>query len=387
MKVTAVICEYNPFHKGHELQINNIKQSENAVVCIMSGGFVQRGLPAIYNKYDRARAAIKAGADLVVELPYPYSCSGAEFFCQGGVSVAHSLGIVDELCFGSECGDVGLLEKISDRLMSERFSVAMRNARSDKQNSQKPYAVLRSEVYYSLYQEELTSTPNDTLGIEYISALKKLKSDIVPITYKREKGYSATESRRLIKEESSFEMIPDYAKEIFDGTNRYDISNAERAILAYYRFIDSKTLSKYDGMTNGIAERLIKSALMSANYNELVENVKGKSYTNAKINRCIINGMVGAQTKDLKESPRYTQVLASNDVGRALIKRIQKFGNIELLTKPAHYKKLSENALRQAELSNKSEALLSLMADNALSADFYLKQTPYIEKNKNINNI
>jgi predicted nucleotidyltransferase len=106
MKTTAVICEYNPFHRGHEYQINAIKNSGSYVVCIMSGGFVQRGGPALFDKFVRAEAAVRMGADLVVELPFPYCSSAAEFFAKGGVALADSLGLIDELCFGSESGDI-----------------------------------------------------------------------------------------------------------------------------------------------------------------------------------------------------------------------------------------------------------------------------------------
>lgn len=380
MKVTAVICEYNPFHKGHKLQLEGIRKDGGYVVCIMSGGFVQRGLPAIYDKYTRAKAAVAEGADLVLELPYPYSCSAAEFFCRGGVSVANSLGIVDELCFGSECGDVELLEKVGERLSSAQFVAEMKKARKDKTASEKPYAVLREEVYTTLYNEPLPTQPNDILGIEYITALKQLKSGIAPITYKREKGWSATESRRLVFEESSFESIPEKAAEIFAKSDRYCMKNAERAILSYFRFANAKELSRYEGMTNGIADRMVKSALSSASLEEFVDNIKGKSYTNAKINRCIVSGMLETEGNELLLTPSYTQVLAFNENGRRLIRQIQKCGGIELLTKPAHYKKLGENARRQAEKSNRADALLTLMCDKARAADYFVKQTPYIQK-------
>jgi predicted nucleotidyltransferase len=380
MKVTAVICEYNPFHKGHKLQLESIKKDGGYVVCIMSGGFVQRGLPALYGKYERAKAAVAEGADLVIELPYPYSCSAAEFFCRGGVSIAHSLGIVDELCFGSESGDIKLLESVGNKLSSPEFIAEMKMMRKDKSAKEKPYAVLREEVYYNLYGERLPTQPNDILGIEYITALKSLKSSIIPVTYKREKGWSATESRRLISEENSLEAIPENAAEIFKNSERYCMKNAERAILSYYRFADAKQLERYDGMTNGIAGRMVKSALISTTLDEFADNIKGKPYTNAKINRCIVNGMVGITPDMMAQKPLYSQVLAFNGDGRSLIKQIQKCGSIELLTKPAHYKKLSENARKQAEISNKADNLLTLVCDGAKAADYFVKQSPYMQK-------
>ena len=126
MKTTAIICEYNPFHKGHKLQLDMVKSQGGLVVCIMSGSFVQRGTPAVFDKYARAEAAVREGADLVLELPFPYCCSAAEHFAFGGVGLANSLNSVDELLFGSECGDLEILQTVSDRLTSFDFKNKMK---------------------------------------------------------------------------------------------------------------------------------------------------------------------------------------------------------------------------------------------------------------------
>ena len=380
MKTTAIICEYNPFHKGHSLQINLIKEQGSAVVCIMSGNFVQRGQPAVFGKFDRAKAAILEGADLVVELPYPYCCSAAEHFCFGGVALANSLGVVDELCFGSECGNIDKLKEASDRLRSTEFTEAVKTARADRQNKEKPYANLRSMIYEKLYGEKLSDMPNDILAVEYITALKKIKSNILPITYQRKEGFSATESRKLLSEKNDLSMIPEKARGVFENAVRYDIKNLEKEIRFFYTFADTKQLSLCYGMTNGIAERIKKAANESMGLDDLIDRIKGKSYTNAKIRRCIINGMLGAHTEDLKMPPMYTQVLACNDVGRKLVKQIQKCGNIEIITKPSHYKNLDGLAKKQAELSFAADKLQTLAADTKQPSNYFVKQTPYIQK-------
>ncbi len=378
MNITAVICEYNPFHKGHKQQLDTIKQQNNLVVCIMSGGFVQRGIPAIFDKYDRAKAAVMSGADLVLELPYPYSCSAAEFFAFGGVGIADSLNIIDELCFGCECGDINKLNRISEKLMSKEFLLAMKNARTDKNNKDKPFAALRENIYNELYGENIPVKPNDILGVEYISALKKLNSNIVPVTYKREIGYSATESRRLLNEKNSFNMIPENVVNLFEFSDRYCLDFAEKAIISYYRTANAQYLKNFEGMTNGIADKLIKCSKESVDLAELMKKMSGKSYTNAKIRRCILNGMTGVTTAMLKERPMFTQVLACNQEGRKLIRRIQKEGNIAVLTKPAHYKKLEGAARKQAEFNIFSDNLLTLMCEKTKSSDVFLKKIPYI---------
>ena len=133
-------------------------------------------------------------------------------------------------------------------------------------------------------------------------------------------------------------------------------------------------------MTNGIAERLVSKAMESTTLNELMEKVAGKSFTNAKIRRCILNGIMGVETKELRERPMFTQVLACNETGRRLIRRIEKAGEIAVLTKPAHYKKLDGLARRQAEKNIGADSLLTLMCERAKRADTFVKRTPYVEK-------
>ncbi len=378
MKTTAIICEYNPFHCGHKVQIDAVKQKGNNIICIMSGGFVQRGEAAMFDKYIRAEAAVRSGADLVLELPYPYSCSAAEFFAMGGVSVANSLGVVDELCFGSESGDIALLSQMSERLLSDEFDLMMKNAREDKKNKDKPYAALREEVYKKLYEQSVAIKPNDILGVEYISAIKKLNSPIIPVTYKREVGFSATETRKRITEENKFDTVPNEVSSLFEKQDRYGMEYAEKAILAFYRCADPKELEKYEGMTNGIAERLVKAAKESVSLADLIGKLSGKSYTNAKIRRCILHGMTGVYTDMLRTPPKYTQVLACNELGRQFVRRIQKEGSIAVFTKPSHYKKAEEEARKQAEFSLAAENLLTLMCKNPKPADEFLKRKPYI---------
>ena len=378
MKTTAIICEYNPFHRGHLLQIEQLKKQNRTVVCIMSGGFVQRGQPAIFDKYSRAKAAVLSGADLVLELPYPFSCSSAEFFCQGGVNIAESLNIIDELYFGSECGDIELLKLTSDRLTDKQFINALQDARKDKQNREKPFAVLREEVYYNLYNQQLPIKPNDILGVEYINSLKKINSKITPVTYKREEGFSATVSRKHIEDSDNYDFVPKSAADIFKSCQKFSLNNIEKAILAFYRLADKKTLEKYESMTDGIASRLVKGANECCTLDQLQISLSGKSYTNAKIRRAILHGMTGVLPSMLKEKPMYTQVLAANENGRNLIKKSQKNSSISILTKPAHFKKLVGKAKEQAVFSNNAEKLLALMCDNPLPADIFLKMTPFI---------
>ena len=152
MKIAAIITEYNPFHNGHEYQIKKTREilgEDTAIIAIMSGNFTQRGEPAIADKLVRARAAVECGVDLVLELPFPYSMTSAEFFARSGVRIAAKLGIVDYLVFGSECGDIELLSEIAENMMSESFLSEL--AKREKTDTHRGHAALCELVYKDMY--------------------------------------------------------------------------------------------------------------------------------------------------------------------------------------------------------------------------------------------
>lgn len=380
MNITAIICEYNPFHTGHARQIEELKRKGDLVVCVMSGGFVQRGEPALFCKYDRAKAAVLSGADLVLELPFPYCCSAAEFFAFGGVSLVDSLGVVGELRFGSECCDIELLKRVGERVLSGGFIEKLRASRADARYRNVPFASLRERVYEEYYGEKLPVTPNDILGVEYINALTKLKSKIIPSVNERVAGYSATAFRRLILDENRFDMTTDGAEEIFKASDMYRLKNIERAILAYYRTADVSELERCEGMTNGLAGKLKKRARDSADLEDFLEGLSEKNYANARIRRAIVGGMTRVTPEMLKERPRFTQVLAVGREGRRLIRLISRLGDIELLSKPAHIKRLTGMAREQAEFSFSADALLTLACDRAKEYAYFIRRTPFILK-------
>lgn len=131
MKISAVICEYNPFHPGHAYHISEVKKNSDAVIAVMSGSFTQRGIPAVISKYERAREAIAGGADLVLELPFPYCAASAEYFARAGVDIAERAGVVLELSFGSESGDAEALMKIAENMNSIAFDRALAEASAE----------------------------------------------------------------------------------------------------------------------------------------------------------------------------------------------------------------------------------------------------------------
>ena len=183
MKLTSVICEYNPFHMGHAYQLSEMKK-HGAVVAIMSGSFTQRGTPAILSKYERAKTAVLCGADLVLELPFPFSSARADLFGAAGVKILSSLGCVDEICFGSETGTIEPLIEAEARLSSSAFQNALEKTLSENRNISHRAAM--TAAYRSLYGVDSALTgSNDILALSYLAALREQKSPLKPTTVKR----------------------------------------------------------------------------------------------------------------------------------------------------------------------------------------------------------
>ena len=176
MKTAGIIAEYNPFHTGHEYQINYIKEKlrTDYIVIAMSGDFVQRGTPALFSKYVRAEMALRSGADLVLELPVSISSASAELFARGGVQLLDGLGVTDILCFGSECGDTDALMELAKILAEEpeAFQDALRRNLKDGMTFPKARSMALSAVFPEAEKyQQLLSSPNNILGIEYCKAI------------------------------------------------------------------------------------------------------------------------------------------------------------------------------------------------------------------------
>ncbi|MBQ5567156.1 MAG: nucleotidyltransferase family protein, partial [Oscillospiraceae bacterium] len=186
MRTVGIICEYNPFHRGHAWLLAQLRErygADTAVVCAMSGNFVQRGDFAIAEKHLRAEAALRGGADLVLELPLPWAISSAEGFARGGVEVLESTGVVDTLCFGSECADGARIKRVAEGLLSEEFSTALRERLTDGGS----FAAARQEAAQQILGDDaqILSAPNDILAVEYCKALRSMHSRMEPLALPR----------------------------------------------------------------------------------------------------------------------------------------------------------------------------------------------------------
>ena len=357
--ITGIITEYNPFHKGHEYHLKKAKSDTNSdgIVCVMSGNFMQRGIPGIIDKWKRAEMAVKNGIDLVLELPLVYSISSAEHFAFGSVSLLNSLGIIDYLYFGSEEGNVDTLENIAHTLVSEPHEY--KNFLKDNLKLGLPFHLSRANALndYLNCNDVLNvlSNSNNILGIEYIKALKTLNSLIIPKTLKREGASyndsnlnslfsSATSIRKHLKENSLSELIHVLPQASYDILCNLSTSNYpfifEEDMFKYIKYkllTNEKSLLKLPDISEGLENKILKEAIKANSLNELILNSKSKRYTYTRINRILAQSFLNLEDYDLfslsKTPTPYARVLAFNSVGRNMLKNIKTKGNIDIITK------------------------------------------------------
>lgn len=340
LKVAGIICEYNPFHSGHKYQLDMVKRDFDAVVCIMSGSFVQRGEVAIFDKWTRAKAALSNGADLVIELPVKNVLSSAEGFAEGAVELLNSLGIVNSISFGSECGDIELLKNYAEIILSEPPEVSERIKMLSKDGVR--FAKARALAYKGILDTGIISEPNNILAIEYIKALLKTKSSITPVTIKRKgagyndkaakKGYaSATMLREKISDGIDVsEFLPfDYSSCL-----RYDTDKLTD--IFKYKLITQgvDVFSHISDVEPGLANRFLK-AINCHNISDIIDMVKTKRYARTRL--CRIAMRVILDLKDMSLSPEYVRILGFNDTGKKLLSKMKKTCTLPVVNKVADF--------------------------------------------------
>ena len=392
MAVYSIICEYNPFHNGHKYQIDSLKP--DTVVCLMSSDFVQRGSMAVCDKYTRARAALECGADLVLELPYPFSMLSAEYFASAGVKILDKLGFTDYLSFGCECDDLDKLEKIAEYLVSDEFEKDIKEI--IKSSPQLSFAVSRERAIEKKMGGEYSTIlrePNNILGVEYIKAIKRTQSSIAPKPLLRKSAghhdvsvkdgvASAGTIRRMIKDKKDFShVVPETAYEIYNdlynkGRFPSDFSKLDTAFLAFLRKVSSKELSEfYD--CYAVSDIIKKAASQAVSMNELYDLCSGSNFTRARIRRCIMAAFMGLKQIDAMADPLYTTVLGLNHKGAKLLSGIRKECGIAIITKPAHIKKYDgTDVYRQYMMGLAASDIYGLTFPEITPSGDYLRKTP-----------
>lgn len=334
MQIVGIICEYNPLHLGHEAQFHRIRQQlpDCALVCLMSGNYVQRGAPAIVDKSLRAQAAVLCGADLVLELPVQYALSSAEGFAAGGVRILAPF--CDYLSFGTESGNADSLKAAARALLSPEFSLALR-VHLDRGLS---FPAARQAALSDMGCPEAPLTrPNDILAVEYCKAILSRGAAMEPLPILRQGDYhaqvpdpknpSATAVRRCMTGGDPFlEFLPEQVGSLFAAAPIHTLEAGERAILGRLRAMTDHEFEALPYGSEGLWRKLMHAARKSRSLPAIGEAVKSKRYTRTRIDRMILCAFLGLTGADLEAPAPYTRVLAFSDRGRAVLKQARAIG-------------------------------------------------------------
>lgn len=355
MQICGVICEYNPFHRGHALHLEKARALSGAdyVICIMSGSVTQRGTFARHDKWTRARMALENGADLVIELPVRFSGAPAEEFASGGVQLLSSIGVVTHLSFGCEAQALPLLASAKALLSDEspEFKEALRRGLDQGLPYPRARALAAQQVSGEENLAELISLPNASLAIEYLRALPQ---HITPVPVVREgSGYhdgnltelsSATAIRAALDRgdlPQALAAVPS-AQLLEHAQLRGDYHEEEaltQALLYRLRTMTAGELARIAGMEEGLEHRFLAAAKTARTRDALILAVKSKRYTYARLSRICTNILLGITKDDVQKNaaPSYARVLGFKRDAQGLLRAIKENASIPLVTKAADY--------------------------------------------------
>lgn len=347
MKAVGVIVEYNPFHNGHKLHLDKINErdSESIKIAVMSGDFVQRGEPAIINRWKRAEIAIKNGIDIVVELPCFYSCQSAEIFARGAVGILDELQC-KEIIFGSETSNIEELKKIASleegEIFKEKIKEFLKNGES--------YPNAHSKALKEVSGKEQNNLSNDILGIEYIKGINYWKSKIEPITILREKvGYHSTETedniasataiRKFLRSEENIEKF--LPKESFNVLMEEFNSGKIVELKDFYPLLRYEIIRNRDSLRNiqdmekGYENRLYEGAIKNSDFESFYKAIESRRFTHGRTQRVLLHILLGLTTEiteRVKKEIPYVRVMGFNKKGREYLNYLKKYENKKIIT-------------------------------------------------------
>ncbi len=333
MKTVGIVCEYNPLHRGHASQFRRIREKfgdDAAIVCAMSGQYVQRGAPALIDKSLRAAAAVRCGASLAVELPVTVSLSSAEGFAAGGVSILARL--CDTLCFGTESADRETCLLAAHALLRPDFSPLLK----EELETGKSFPAARQAALERLGMPFL-SAPNDLLAVEYTKAVIRqgLPMELFPI--RREGDYhsqalipsapSATALRKAMLSGGPWRAaVPEEAIPDLEGAALHTLAAGERAILGRLRTMTDGEFESLPYGSEGLWRKLMKESRRLPSLEDILTAVKSKRYTRTRLDRMVLCAFLGLTQEDLTRPAPYVRILAFDDTGRALLKSAKEEG-------------------------------------------------------------
>lgn len=402
MTTTAIIAEFNPFHNGHKYLFEQAKKITNAdyLIVVMSGNFVQRGEPAIMDKYLRSEIALQAGADLVLELPVCYATASAEYFAYGGVKLLNSLGFVDYLCFGSESGDLTDIQKAASLLVNEPTD--FKNALTEAIKAGNSYPSARKLALATYFSDtSFLDSPNNILALEYCKALLTLNSTIKPITVKRAgSGYheealstnesfvSATALRGVLTKEDSSALsdyMPAYGASLLQThfQKRYPITLSDFDSMMQYKLMMEDDFTKYLDVTPDLHDKICKQRSQYKDAKSFNNLLKSKDLTYTRVSRMLCHILLDIKKKDfeaIKElnTPPYAYMLALNSKANELTSIIKSNSKLTLISSTAKAEQtLVGTALMQFNLdvaaSHLYESVLSTKFNTSMTLEYNRK--------------
>lgn len=371
MRITGLIAEYNPFHNGHKYHIEQAKAitGADAVIVVMSGDFVQRGMPAILPKHMRAKAALEAGASAVLELPVCYATGSAEYFAYGAVLLLEKLGCVDSICFGSECGDMELLQKAANVLVDEPAEYREALHRFVRAGDSFPLA--RQKALAAYVSPEVLSEPNNILGLEYLKALARIGSCMKPYTIQRmasqyhdtdlqEEFSSATAIRKQILS-GNMEVLAGQVpvKFLTDLQEASPLHANDFSLLLKYRLLaeTKESLLAYVDVSEDLANRIINRRNQFQNFEQFCLLLKTREITYSRISRALTHILLGLKNGD-DTGIHYVRVLGFCKRDRAVLAQIKRDGEVPMLTKLTAVRTLDDAAQK-------------MLATDAFASDLY----------------
>lgn len=393
MAVLGIVAEFNPFHNGHQYLINSVKEKNifEAIVCVMSGSYTQRGEPAICSKWARAEMALNAGVDLVIELPFCFATRSAYYFAKGAVQLLELTKVVTHIAFGSEIGNIQQLKAIAQLLNNEPDDYRKYlKAQLDKGLS---YPVARSIALRDYFNnpdlDSVLSGSNNILGIEYLRVLQEINSDIIPLTIKRHgSSYhstnlgnfaSATAIRQALYDNKTLEeidyAIPSFTKQILEreieqGRAPVEEKTFNHMILTKLRTMDESKIADLYDVSEGLESRILEKCITSTNLNELKQDIKSKRYSLTRINRILLYSLFNLDKNTVGEldqcGPLYHHILGFSEKGIKLLQQINQNSPLPVLNRGKDVKALFD---KKDTLAGKMISL-DIMATNVYNLFF-----------------
>lgn len=396
MKISAIICEYNPMHNGHMYHIQKTRENgATHIIGILSSNFVQRGDVSLLDKFDRADLALRAGMDLVIELPVVFSSASAELYGTGAVSLLQQLGVAEELSFGSSCLDLESLELLTDAKCST--TTVYRERVLERMRAGESYPVALSEIIrqrYGGHVADLMHDPNNVLAIEYMSAMQRLETDFTPYNVQRQcvmhdsmtpnQMYASASFVRKSVAEGNFyylDYVPACTAQMISKRQQEgklaSLQQLERAILYRMRTISSEELLALPDVGETLQHRIQTAARQANSLPELMAGIKTKAYTMARIRRILMNAMIGMTKEDHRCVPPYARVLAFNAKGREILAEMKRKSSIPVSTSLAKLRETGSLAARFVALEAAASDVYGLAQGSIGSAeqDFRAKIT------------